>query len=149
MVGDYVMTENDCRGRRMVADPVALGAYGMDSHNCRRLLHEGRLWNEGDVQEAGFKPYAISLRALVPRRGECANLTVAVCLSASHIAYGSIRMEPVFMALGQAAAVIATQALREGCAVQDVSYPGVRERLRQAGQAMELATEDAVPNEIV
>jgi hypothetical protein len=149
MVSAYVMTEQDCRGLRRAEDPVALGAYGMDSHNCRRLVLDGRLWNEGDVQVAGFKPYPISLRALIPRRGECANLAIATCLSASHIAYGSIRMEPVFMALGQAAAAISGQALRENCAVQDVAYAGVRERLVQAGQAIALAAADAIPNEVV
>lgn len=149
MVSDYVMTEADCRGDRRADDPIALGAYGMDSHNCRRVLHEGRLWNEGDVQQAGFKPYPISFRSLVPRRGECANLTVAACLSASHIAYGSIRMEPVFMALGEAAATVAGQAIREQCAAQDVSYAGIRQQLIRAGQVLELLETEAVANEIV
>lgn len=149
LLGDYVVTENDCRGLRSAPDPIAYGAYGMDSHNCRRILLEGRLWNEGDVQAAGFKPYPIPLRALLPRRGECANLVVASCVSASHIAYGSIRMEPVFMMLGQAAAVTAGLALSERCAVQDVPYAAVRARLQAAGQVVELAATAAVPNQIV
>ncbi|MEJ1973047.1 MAG: FAD-dependent oxidoreductase [Lacunisphaera sp.] len=74
LLGDYVMTEHDCRGARRCPDPVALGAYGMDSHNCRRIVRDGRVWNEGDVQAAGFPPYPISYRAIVPRRGDCTNL---------------------------------------------------------------------------
>ncbi len=147
MVSDYVMTENDCRGTRAAEDAIAMGAYGMDSHNCRRMFYRGRLWNEGDVQEAGFKPYAISYRVIVPRRGECANLLVPSCVSASHIAYGSIRMEPVFMMLGQAAAVAARIALLERCAAQDVPYAGLHEALTKAGQV--LAIKGAAINEIV
>lgn len=147
--GEYVVTENDCRGLHIAFDPVAYGAYGMDSHNCRRILLDGRLWNEGDVQAAGFKPYPIPLRALLPRRSECLNLVVAACVSASHIAYGSIRMEPVFMMLGQAAAVTAVLALAERCAVQDVPYSTVRARLQAAGQVVELPATAAVPNQIV
>lgn len=147
MVSDYVVTENDCRGARVADDPVAFGAYGMDSHNCRRIFLNGRLCNEGDVQRAGFKPYAISYRALVPRRGECANLIVPVCVSASHIAFGSIRMEPVFMMLGQAAAVAARIAMREGAAVQDVAYAALSEELTKCGAV--LAIKNAVINKIV
>jgi hypothetical protein len=149
MVGDYVMTENDCRGLRRAPDPVCLGAYGMDSHNCRRVILNGRLWNEGDVQEAGFKPYPISLRSLLPPRGECSNLIVATCLSASHIAYGSIRMEPVFLTLGQAAAICADLTLQEKCRTHDLPYAAVRERLLAAGQVLELSDADAVPNQVV
>jgi hypothetical protein len=119
----------------------------MDSHNCRRLVREGRVWNEGDVQQAGFKPYPISFRSIVPARGQCVNLLVPVCVSASHIAYGSIRMEPVFMALGQSAAIAAKLALQEKCAVQDVPYAALEEKLLAAGQV--LATPEAVENEIV
>lgn len=147
MISDYVMTENDCRGARAARDAIALGAYGMDSHNCRRILHRGRLCNEGDVQEAGFKPYAISYRSIIPRRGECANLFVPTCVSASHIAYGSIRMEPVFMMLGQAAAIATKITLSENCTAQDVPYAGLREELTKAGQV--LAITDAPINEIV
>ncbi|HEU5081240.1 MAG TPA: FAD-dependent oxidoreductase [Opitutaceae bacterium] len=149
MLGDYVMTEHDCRGTRRVEDPIAFGAYGMDSHNCRRLVREGRVWNEGDVQAAGFKPYPISFRALLPRRGECENLVVPTCVSASHIAYGSIRMEPVFMALGQSAAIIAAQALQENAPTQELGYAGVREALESAGQVVELPIDKAVENELV
>jgi hypothetical protein len=147
MVSDYVTTENDCRGARVADDPVALGAYGMDSHNCRRILHNGHLCNEGDVQAAGFKPYAISYRSIVPRRGECGNLFVPVCVSASHIAFGSIRMEPVFMMLGQAAAIAAGLALRERCAARDLPYAALREALTKNGTV--LAIKNAAINQIV
>ena len=147
--GDYVITEHDCRGSRRCDDPVALGAYGMDSHNCRRIVHQDRLWNEGDLQAAGFPPYPISYRAIMPRRGECPNLLVPVCVSASHIAFGSIRMEPVFMMLGQSAATAVKLALEERCDVQDVDYTGLRQRLLHDDQVLEVTGEHARPNEIV
>jgi len=149
LLGDYVVTENDCRGTRACTDPVALGAYGMDSHNCRRILVDGRLLNEGDVQAAGFPPYAISYRAIIPRRGECENLLVPVCVSASHIAFGSIRMEPVFMMLGQAAATAASVALDSGSTVQDVEYAGLRKQLLHHGLVLAATGEAARINEIV
>jgi len=149
MVGDYVITEHDCRGSRHCSDPVALGAYGMDSHNCRRVIHQGRLWNEGDLQAAGFPPYPISYRSIIPRRGECPNLVVPVCVSASHIAFGSIRMEPVFMMLGQSAATAAAIALKERCDVQDVAYAGLSEYLQRDGQVLVVSGEAARTNEIV
>jgi hypothetical protein len=93
--------------------------------------------NEGDVQVGGFPPYPISYRAIVPRREECGNLLVPVCLSASHIAYGSIRMEPVFMVLGQSAGTAAVQAVEGGADVQDVAYDKLAERLRAEGQVLE------------
>lgn len=149
LLGDYVITEHDCRGSRRCDDPVALGAYGMDSHNCRRLIHQGRLWNEGDLQAAGFPPYPISYRSIIPRRGECPNLVVPVCVSASHIAFGSIRMEPVFMMLGQSATAAAAIALQERCAVQDVDYPGLSGHLRRAGQVLAVSDAAARANAIV
>jgi hypothetical protein len=136
MVSDYVMTEHNCRGTTVAPDVIGLAAYTMDSHNCRRFVRDGRVWNEGDVQVAGFPPYPISYRAIVPRRGECENLLVPVCLSSSHIAYGSIRMEPVFMILGQSAAAAATLAIAAGCAVQDVPYRELRDQLIRDGQVL-------------
>lgn len=129
MVADVVMTEHHCRGVGTVDDPVALGAYNMDSHHCRRVIHEGRLWNEGDVQVRVPRPYGISYRSIVPRAGECANLIVPFCLSASHVAFGSIRMEPVFMGIGQAAAIAALLAIRGGTSVQGVPYADLRREL--------------------
>jgi hypothetical protein len=149
LVSDYVMTEHNCRGTTRAEDPVGLGAYGMDSHNCRRVVLNGRLWNEGDVQAAGFPPYGIAWRSLIPRRGECPNLIIPVCVSASHIAFGSIRMEPVFMVLGQSAAIAADLVLAENCAVQDLPYATLRAQLLAAGQVLQVAGSAARPNEIV
>ncbi|WP_438480420.1 FAD-dependent oxidoreductase [Oleiharenicola lentus] len=149
MVSDYVTTEHNCRCTTVADDPVGLGAYGMDSHNCRRVLIDGILRNEGDVQAAGFPPYQISWRSLIPRRGECSNLIVPVCVSATHIAYGSIRMEPVFMVLGQSAAIAASLVIRKNCPVQDLPYALLREKLREAGQVLTVSGENARPNEIV
>ena len=133
LVGEYVMTEHECRGERIAPRPIALGAYGMDSHNCRRYVDEkGFARNEGNIEDYDsnapgsgkpfkrFKPYPIDYGAIVPKKGECANLFVPVCLSASHMAFGSIRMEPVFFALGQAPATAASLAIAHECAVQDV-----------------------------
>jgi hypothetical protein len=129
LVGDYVVTEHDCRGDRAAEDPVALASYGMDSHNCRRIVVEGHALNEGNVEVPTPAPYPVPYRAIVPRTGECPNLLVPVCLSASHIAYGSIRMEPVFMALGQAAGTAAALAIEGRSAVQDVPYARLRRKL--------------------
>ncbi len=129
MVSDFVMTERHCEGKAAVDDPVGLAAYTMDSHHVRRQVVNGMVKNEGDVQMKVPKPYGISYRAMVPKRGECANLLVPWSLSASHIAFGSIRMEPVFMTLSQSAAIAARAAIRRGCAVQDLPYDVLREEL--------------------
>lgn len=135
MLSAHVMTERECRGTVAVADPVGLASYTMDSHNCQRVVVGGVVKNEGDVQIGVPRPYGISFRSIVPRREECTNLTVPVCLAASHIAYGSIRMEPVFMVLAQSAA---TAAVLAGTgAVQDVGYPALRTRLLADGQRLE------------
>jgi hypothetical protein len=137
MVGDYVMIEHDCRRDRVAEDPVGMGSYNMDSHNCQRYVDDtGHVQNEGDVQLATGGSYAISYRSIVPQRGEAANLLVPVCLSASHIAYGSIRMEPVFMILGQSAATAACQAIDSNSSVQDVDYTQLKERLLADGQVL-------------
>jgi hypothetical protein len=136
MIADYVVTEHDCRATRRAGDSVGLGSYNMDSHNCRRFVRDGAVMNEGDVQVPPTAPYPIPMRAVVPTRGQCDNLVVPVCCSCSHIAYGSLRMEPVFMILGQSAATIAALALRRGCAVQDVPYAELRERLVADGQVL-------------
>jgi hypothetical protein len=135
LVGEIVMTSAHCLSRETVADVIGLGAYQMDSHNCRRLVHAGSVLNEGDVQVKLPKPYGISYRAIVPRAQECGNLFVPVCASASHIAYGSIRMEPVFMTLAQSAAIAASLALqRNRCAVQAVPYAELKSQLERARQ---------------
>lgn len=129
MVSDYVMTEHNCRSKVIAEDPIGMAAYGMDSHNCQRIVQNGAARNEGDVQEHGLKPYPISYRSIVPKATECENLLVPVCVSATHIAFGSIRMEPVFMVLGQSAAAAAALAIDADAAVQDVDYPTLRKRL--------------------
>ena len=137
MIGAYVMTEHNCRGEKVADDSVGMGAYGMDSHNCQRYVTaDGHVQNEGDVQVHGFKPYPISYRAIVPKADECENLLVPVCLSSSHIAYGSIRMEPVFMILGQSAATAAAMAIDNATAVQQVDYKTLGSRLRADGQVL-------------
>lgn len=129
MIGAIVMTQHHCQGRATAADSVGLAAYTMDSHHVRRYITpDGDVRNEGDIQVSGFPPYPIGYGAILPRTGQCGNLLVPVCVSASHIAYGSIRMEPVFMVLGQSAATAAVLAIRDRVAVQDVD----RARLRQA-----------------
>ena len=137
MVSGYVMTEQNCRGVRVAEDAIGLAAYNMDSHNCQRLVKAGSAQNEGDVQVPPMKPYPISFRAIVPKAGECANLVVPVCLSSSHIAYGSIRMEPVFMVLGQSAATAASLAMDEKASVRDLNYAKLRECLRADGQVLQ------------
>ena len=140
MVGDHVITEHDCLGRVVAEDSVGMGSYTMDSHNCSRFVAgvDGRavVMNEGDVQVPPTDPYPISYRAVVPRRGECENVFVPVCFSASHIAYGSARMEPVFMVLGESAACAASCAIRDGVAAQAVRYDKLRSMLDDAGQVL-------------
>jgi hypothetical protein len=115
-----------------------MGSYAMDSHNVQRYVTEaGFVQNEGDIGVKPPRPYKIALGALLPKRDECTNLLVPVCVSSSHIAYGSIRMEPVFMILGQSAATVAGLAIDDDCAVQDVDYGNLRMRLLRDGQVLE------------
>ncbi|MBC8355727.1 MAG: FAD-dependent oxidoreductase [Planctomycetes bacterium] len=138
MVSDYVATELDCRRTRVAEDSVGMGSYNMDSHNVQRYVStDGFAKNEGDVQVSPGGAYSISYRSIVPRRGECENLLVPVCLSSSHIAYGSIRMEPVFMILGQSAATAAVLALEASGSVQDVEYSRLSARLIADKQVLE------------
>jgi len=137
MVSDYVMTEHHCRGQHKAEDPVGLGAYGMDSHNCQRIVKGGHVENEGDVQVGVRSPYPISYRSIVPKAAECGNLLVPICLSATHIAYGSIRMEPVFMILGQSAATAAVLAIDNKSSVQTVGYELLKLRLLADKQVLE------------
>jgi hypothetical protein len=139
LVSDAVMTENHITGKLMAKDSVGMGAYGMDSHNVQRYItKEGWVRNEGNVQAGGFVPYPISYRSIVPRNGEAENLLIPICLAASHIAYGSIRMEPVFMVLGQSAATAAVQAIDAKVKVQSLDYAKLRERLLSDKQILEL-----------
>ena len=114
LVGEYVATQADCEGKTEITDGIGFAAYGMDSHNCQRIVVEkdGKLMvkNEGNVEIGVAHPYPVSYRSLTPKREECTNLLVPVCLSATHIAYGSIRMEPVFMGMGQTCGLAAAMA---------------------------------------
>ena len=134
MISDYVMTEADCRWERKCVDPIGLGAYNMDSHNCQRLVQGGTVRNEGDVQEGVAGPYPVSYRSIIPKAEQAENLLVPVCLAATHIAYGSIRMEPVFMSMGQSAATAAALAIDAKTTVQKVDYSKLQERLLKDGQ---------------
>jgi hypothetical protein len=138
MVGAYVMTENELLQKKPTPDSVGMGSYTIDSHNIQRYVTpEGFVQNEGDIGVGTKGPYEIAYGSLVPKRGQCANLFVPVAMSASHIAYGSIRMEPVFMILGQSAATAASLAIDAGIAVQEVPYARLREVLQKDGQVLE------------
>jgi hypothetical protein len=138
MVGSYVMTELDCLDKRPTPDSVGMGSYTLDSHNVRRYVTpEGNVQNEGDIGVHCPRPYEVAYGALVPKKGQTANLFVPVCLSSSHIAYGSIRMEPVFMVLGQSAATAAVMAIQDNLAAQDVPYARLRAKLLEDGQVLE------------
>jgi hypothetical protein len=141
MVGEYVMIEGDTLSTRETPNSVGMGSYSLDSHNVQRYVTpDGFVQNEGDVGvSTRGKPYKIAYGSLVPRRGECQNLLVPICVSASHIAYGSIRMEPVFMILGHSCATAAALALEADLPVQDVPYDELRERLLAEGQVLEYA----------
>ena len=139
MLGMFVMTENELLKTRPTPDPVGMGSYTIDSHNVQRYVTpDGAVQNEGDIGVSTNGPYSIAYGALVPRRGQAGNLIVPVCVSSSHIAFGSIRMEPVFMVLGQSAATAAAMAIDGGVALQDVPYAQLRERLLKDGQVLEL-----------
>lgn len=129
MVGQYVMTQANCEGRVVAEDKIGMAAYTMDSHNCQRLVINGMVKNEGDVQVKGFPPYPISYRSLLPKENECNNLLVPVCLSATHIAYGSIRMEPVFMVLGQSAAVAAALSIQSKTPLHRLNIAHIQKEL--------------------
>jgi len=131
MVGAYIMTQDNCQGKTTVDDGIAKGAYNMDSHNAERIVTHGMVKNEGDVQLGGISPYPIAYRAITPKAGECTNLLVPVCLSASHMAYGSIRMEPVFMVLAQSAAYAACQAIDHQETVQDIDTRQLQTELKK------------------
>ena len=145
MVGAFVMTENELTKKKPTPDSVGMGSYTIDSHNVRRYVTpEGNVQNEGDIG-VPISPYSIAYGALVPKRGEIANLFAPVACSATHIAYGSIRMEPVFMILGQSAATAAALAIDGNLAVQDVPYATLRARLLEDGQVLEHESSKAKP----
>ncbi len=138
MIGEYVMTQYNCEGLEVVEDPIGLAAYGMDSHNVQRYVtDEGFVRNEGNVEAKVKSPYPISYRSLTPKADECTNLLVPVCLSATHIAFGSIRMEPVFMVLGQSAATAASLAIDGNTNVQEIAYASLQDQLLKDKQRLE------------
>ncbi len=137
MISDFVMTQKHCEGLEVVEDAAGLAAYGMDSHHIQRYItEEGFVRNEGNVEARVKGPYPISYRSITPKASECVNLLVPVCLSATHIAFGSIRMEPVFMVLGQTAATAGSLVLEEGITVQELDYEKLRKQLLQDGQRL-------------
>jgi hypothetical protein len=138
MIGEYVMIEQDCAGERRADDSVGLGSYTMDSHVTQRYVDKnGHVRNEGNLGGRVPRPYPISYRSLTPKREQCDNLLVPVCMSASHVAYGSIRMEPVYMILGQSSGTAAAMAIEKDLAVQDVPYQPLRDRLLADKQRLE------------
>lgn len=141
MISDYVMTEHNCTGKVVPEDSVGLASYTMDSHHTSRVVVDGFVKAEGNVEKPTPAPYPVSYRAMVPKESECNNLLVGVCVSSSHIAYGSIRMEPVFLLLGQSAATAAAIAIDDGLTVQKVPYAKLRERLLKDHQILDWTPE--------
>jgi hypothetical protein len=138
MIGKYVMTENEILGKKPVPESIGMGSYTMDSHNVQRYVtDEGFVQNEGDIGVAAPKPYQIAMGSIMPQEDQCMNLLVPVCISCSHIAFGSIRMEPVFMILGQSAGTIASLAIRNGLGVHDLTFEEIRKQLNADGQILE------------
>ncbi len=138
MIGEFVMTENEVLGKQPVNNPIGMGSYTMDSHNIQRYIKpDGFVQNEGDIGVHPGEPYRIDMGSILPIREECTNLLVPVALSSSHIAFGSIRMEPVFMILGQSAATLASLAVAEGKGIHEIPYEQLRTSLLKDGQVLE------------
>ena len=131
MIGEYVMTEHECVGNRPVSDGVAKGGYALDSHVVQRVVVDGHVENEGNISVHGFDPYLISYRSILPKRKEIVNLSVPVCVSSSHSAYGSLRMEPVFMALGQVAGIASYFAIDQEIELQEIHAESIQQELKQ------------------
>ncbi|MBI1388891.1 MAG: FAD-dependent oxidoreductase [bacterium] len=143
MIGAHVHTQHDCQENLTKTDSVGMGAYNMDSHNVQRFINkDGFVENEGDVEIGPRGPYEIAYRCLTPKEDECVNLIVPVCVSASHVAFGSIRMEPVFMVLGHSAGVAAGLAIKANKPVQEIDTEALMKRLREQGQV--LSNDDAI-----
>jgi FAD dependent oxidoreductase len=138
MVGQYVMTEKDLLKQRPTPGSIGMGSYGIDSHNVQRYVTpDGHVQNEGDIGVKTDGPYAVAFGSILPKQAECDNLMVPVCVSSTHIAYGSIRMEPVFMILGQTAAAAASLAIDAKVPVQEVAYQTLHDRLIADRQVLE------------
>jgi hypothetical protein len=138
MLGEYIARQSDLQTDRTKPDSIGMGSYNSDSHNIERVaMPDGTVQNEGDVQ-VGVKPYEIPYRSITPKRAESVNLLVPVCLSATHAAYSSMRMEPQYMIIGQAAGVAAALAIANHAAVQDISIEQLQKKLRSAGAVLHL-----------
>jgi hypothetical protein len=145
MVGEYVMRQADLQTERTKSDSIGMGSYNSDSHNIQRVaMPDGDVQNEGDVQ-VPVEPYEIAYRSITPRRAEVENLLVPVCLSASHAAYSSVRMEPQYMIIGQAAGVAAALAIRTNTSIQEVAIPELQRRLHAQGAILHLHDEVVPP----
>jgi len=144
MLSDYVMTQDNCQGYEVPEDSIGLASYNMDSHHCQMVAVDGAIRNEGNV-EIRVSPYPIAYRAITPKASECTNLLVPVALSSSHISFGSIRMEPVFMILGQSAATAASQAIDGNLTVQNVKYDQLAKQLLADGQIIQYAGSSTGP----
>ncbi|WP_281323804.1 FAD-dependent oxidoreductase [Flavobacterium sp. IMCC34518] len=137
MIGEYIMTEQDVLGKKSNSRSIGMGSYSLDSHNTQRYVtKKGFIENEGDIGVRTPEAYSIDMGAILPKKQECSNLIVPVCLSSSHIAYGSIRMEPVFMILAESASQIASIAIKNKSFVQDVSYDELQVHLLESGQIL-------------
>lgn len=136
MIGDYVMTQNNVIGNKVAQESIGMAAYGMDSHHIQRIVVDGMVKNEGDIQVHDFPPYPIAYGSITPKESEVTNLLVPVSLSASHIAFGSIRMEPVFMVLGQSAALAGSIAIDQKINVQDIKYEKLEKVLLRNNQRL-------------
>ena len=138
MVSDYVMTQRNCEALAVAQDVIGLGAYQMDSHPIQRYVDlNGYVKNEGNVEAHVDAPFPISYKSIIPKKSEVTNLFIPVCLSSSHIAYGSIRMEPVFMVLGQSAAIAASIAIDKNVQTHEVPYSELRAALIKSHQILE------------
>jgi hypothetical protein len=138
MVGRYVVSQKDCKDHPEKADSIGVATYPVDSHHVQRILYQGRISNEGNFnnQSWGIFAHEVPYGAITPKREQCGNLLVPVCLGSSHVAYGSIRMEPVFLILGQSAALAGLLAIEAGGDVQAVSYGELKRRMLAQGQIL-------------
>jgi len=137
MIGAFVMTENEVKKIKPVPRPVGMGSYTLDSHHVQRYITpEGFVENEGNVNAKTNGPYQIDMWSLLPGREECTNLLVPVAVSSSHIAFGSIRMEPIFMILGQSAGIIASMSIENNQEIHDLDYHEVKINLIKKGQIL-------------
>jgi len=145
MAGDFVMTQKDLQTDLTKSDPIGMGSYNSDSHNIQRVVtSDGNVENEGDMQ-VGVKPYQIPYRVMLPKKNEATNLLVPVCFSASHVAYSSVRMEPQYMILGEAAGVAAAMSIKEGKPVQEISTHQLSETLLKHGAVFEYRPQRPTP----